>query len=79
MGFSYILLRFVGCGTHSNEAGFDLMMAEGVWSDGTIAHVRDVFDFDESRPFLSWCIKLASEDVTIVLGVRLLFHLVFNC
>lgn len=60
----------MGCGTHSNEAGFNLMMSERVWKTRVIAHVRDIFDFHESRPFLSSYMKFASVDVTVMLTVR---------
>ena len=72
-----IFVRLVGCGTHSNEAGFNLMMVEGVWKTDTIAHVRDIFDFHESRPFLSSYFQLASEDATVVLEVRFFLSPIF--
>ena len=64
------LHRFVGSGLHSNEAGFNLMLNEGVFDTGSVAHVRDIFDFHSERPHLTSVFGFAALDVCIVDEVR---------
>jgi hypothetical protein len=63
--------RLVGSGLHSNEAGFHLMLHEGVFDTRCVAHVRDIFDFHPERPHLSTVFGFASLDICIMDEVRL--------
>ena len=56
----------MGCGLFSNQAGFDYCLEEKVWDVTVVAHVRDIFDLDEKRPFLNSVFVFASSDVSII-------------
>ena len=52
----------MGAGAHSNDAGVAAVLGARVATATTVAHVRDIFDRADARPYLSSVLAFASDD-----------------